>query len=96
MCCHNGYETLQGLAPGLSSFQLPFGISVVLLSAGSLWVVVLDVPVLQNGSNGSTDSVKSFFLLLEKPGRCSFLVSHSSEKHFTRWKRQGAWRTAAF
>lgn len=53
----------------LCSFQHPFRVSVVLLYAGSLWVVALDVPVLQNGSNGSTASVKSFLLLFVRKSR---------------------------
>lgn len=35
------------------------------------------------------------YCLLEKT-EALILLSHSSERYFTRWKRQGAWRTAAF
>lgn len=74
-CCHSSYEALQGLAPSLFSSQHPFRFSVI-LCAGSLWVVALDVWVLQLGFNGSSASVKSFLLLLGKKKRGTLFLFH--------------------
>lgn len=86
LCCLNVHVFLQRLVPGLFSFQHPSRVSV-LLCAGHFWIVALDVQVLQLGSNDSTASLQSFWLLFVRKNRDTLiLVSHSSQKHFTHWE----------